>query len=253
LRCFQSLLARGPLFCGFLIAGSGFLGCNAVLGIEEAQLDPDRAPSTGGSSSTPGTASQTILPSGPCTEANPNCGACINTQCSSALAQCLADASCRRALDQYRKCLGEGCDNDVTICAEESLFIDHAPLANCVMGPCLGSCQDTPLAGTCELLCACMESTCPDQHDPSCITTCMNFGVNGSDMAYCRFAHCQVAAEQPNPLNVSLHCPHAAGMNACLGAVNVDDSCPRQPTGFPCNNNNDECCSSNCASGMCLE
>src|SRR6187431_2371962 len=107
------------------VAALGTLRCNAVLGIDEAEYDPTFvAGSSGiggttGGSGNAGNYSGTHLPIG-CIEPEDGCVACLKNSGFDEQA-CFADSACRKALDDYRVCLGDTCAGSER-CLEEVLF-----------------------------------------------------------------------------------------------------------------------------------
>ena len=228
------------------------LRCNAVLGIEEAQYDPTFVAETGGSSTggSAGTTSTpnysgTHLPIG-CIEPLDGCANCLRDSGFDEQA-CFEDPACRKALDDYRVCLGDTCTGGDR-CLEEVLFPVSQKLVESLVGGCSTACGQKPLYTQCELYCACMDHNCAGSLGAigaDCLTRCKQDAADPG-IAYCRKSHCEFAGLK-DPV---MHCEHALGLNACQTAPVADPSCDRVQIGFPCSARSD-CCSDNCSNQVC--
>ncbi|HWZ88566.1 MAG TPA: hypothetical protein VNW92_06945 [Polyangiaceae bacterium] len=236
----------------FVCAGSVCLalglipGCNAALGIEEAQL---RADGAGASSATAGTvvhyAGDDI-----CSSDNSACSACVATACKSTGGdnQCLGDHDCRGAMDDYNACLGKTCT--AADCFDK-LVAGPPKLADCFTS-CVIPCSNVPVYSACQLYCACLGVNCardfpaPYANNAACLADCLALPP---ELVTCRRTHCELAGLSGAPV----HCDHAVGKGFCASATDLpmrDDSptgCQKSLNSFACTTGSD-CCSGNCDS-----
>lgn len=236
------------------------VGCNAVLGIDEAHEREDGATSS----------KELEVPTDQCNGPQPAaCGACIGTSCAVSLETCLKSHDCREALNQYRKCLGGKCDDSSCLVALRAG--PARELAGCALNAaecpeCPGA---TPLADICDLYCACMQQpmpasagepyvgkTCEQYNDTtlkdwiagdreSCRVACR--GLKDPAAAHCRWTHCELAQSS----ELALHCGHAIGESRCPLAADLDAECKdRRINGWGCDRS-DQCCSDSCVGHVC--
>jgi hypothetical protein len=249
------------------IAVGATAACNAVLGIEEAELDPAALSSGGtggmsgsastGGSSTGGTnttnrAPVTDPPAVGCIEPSPACTSCFSTCTGFDRQRCLMNPTCRKALDDYRTCLGDGCTGgeDCREKLSESQDSDVQALVACLSSDaCVTACDKSPLATMCELYCACMADNCTSNFATTadCMTACQTHA--NADITYCRKMHCEFL-EYPNT-SVTEHCEHAMGIGQCAGPITVPPGdCDLAFPGFPCQSPAD-CCNPVCNGEVC--
>jgi hypothetical protein len=214
------------------------VGCNSVLGIEEATLDPGSASSS---------KKPQVPPKLNCDEPKVDCKTCRDN-CE--IQSCLEDNTCRDALFDYRSCLGSTCfDEEAPGCmaAFETAVPDLAgPFLTCIRG-CAEDCDDSPLVSTCELYCACLSDNCPQDFEElqNCVQTCKD--DNDLTVYGCRLVHCQYAPEFG-----PVHCEHAMGEGLCEkgSAAPTNDCEDKRISTWTCERN-DECCSDSCVNNFC--
>ncbi len=209
-------------------------GCTAVLGVDEAQCDPnfDEACSGGDVEPEPATEDeQTTAP-----EPEPDAGspeeqlaAACTEYCELVIDACEDIPQFKTASGCQSVCEGmyhlEGAANDNTVqcrmlAAENALNFSDGMEDNCVSaGPMGLSC-----GGACDNYCEQIERYCPEEFEKmdDCVAECRD--VPRADVPYtddfpagntleCRVYHAQLAVlQQPNRL---LHCGHAAGRSLC--------------------------------------
>jgi hypothetical protein len=223
------------------------LGCNAVLGIEKAEYDPDVGQALGGSGGAGGTTGAVasantprVIPLASCNAPTTECQSCLEAQCSSQLAESLTTVENREKLDAYRACLGSQCaDNDSFDCLELAPIL----LATCVTGACSSECSTSPLVSTCELYCACMESNCLTEVQDTLAGDCRASCEANLEYLSCRRAHCEFATPE-----LPIHCQHALGVGECPRLSGVASKCDyRRVSGWTCRSHA-ECCSGDCDS-----
>jgi hypothetical protein len=255
-RLAQALAVTG----GFAVLA--LVGCNAVLGIDEAHSRDEGFTSGKGQE----------VPSDKCNGPQPvACATCITTNCPGARDDCLASHDCREALDTYRKCLGSSCDDASCLAALQAG--PARALAGCALSTteCPECPQATPLVDVCELYCACMQQpmpesagapyvgqTCEQYNGTSlkewaagdreaCKTACR--GLNDPAAAHCRWTHCELSQSTEK----AFHCGHAIGDSRCPLAVNLDAGCKdRRITGWGCDRS-EQCCSDTCSGHICSQ
>jgi len=231
------------------VASLSLGGCNAVLGIDEAH---DRDTGT--------VASKLEIPIAKCDAPMPaGCSTCLEMNCGNFRKSCLASHDCREALNDYRSCLGAGCNNNS--CLDALTMGPAAQLAGCMQGDeCKSACAPlSPLAEMCDLYCACMEAPLPASAGVPAGNTCETVdGVSLKDWVagdtggckarceqmndlpsvHCRWSHCELAQSG----EVAGHCGHAISEGNCPLHVQVNAACKdRKITGWGCQRD-DECC-----------
>jgi hypothetical protein len=179
------------------------------------------------------------------------CSACLRSNCTAAMNNCLANVDCRRSLDAYAKCLPSSCVDDGDHCAEGISDVD---LGLCMKAKCSTPCGGGAAVSRCELYCACMKNDCPSQFagplrgtDASCLSACG--GLHERDID-CRWKHCEFAGATNS---TATHCPHATGENdVCNSVPKVDRHVCLTGTesGYPCMAAS-ECCSGKCPAMFC--
>jgi len=250
---FPKLVAASLLlFCFNAVAG-----CNAVLGIEPAELDD----TIGAASLCPSQSHQTV----PNTDCTP-CSEDAQSQCK--VAECLADHECRKSLRAYRKCLGQACEDEGSACRGCATDKKAAALVACLQRQ---GCSAAAPTTVCEEYCACMAQECPDTSPDGnsgidgCLAACEQGATVGwqtglldeklaklwsgpqpSWRPYCLWEHCELAGDGAHS-----HCGHAIGRGDwCKDEPKEDTSAPKCAAGksygnYPCNVN-DDCCSGEC-------
>jgi len=266
-------------FASVVVLLGAMASCNGMLGIEEAELDPSvggaemggststggsssggtsnggtssGGTSSGGTSSTQTTAPVTDPPAVGCVDPGPHCAECLSSCGAFDKNACLANPTCRKALDSYRSCLGDGCTGGEG-CRERLSAIADADverLVGCLSTDfCVSNCGSSPVVTMCELYCACMADNCSAQFaSPSeCLTKCQAAGR--SDLTYCQKMHCEFL-ELPNT-DATVHCEHAMGIGQCTAPIVVPPGdCKMAYPGFPCKVATD-CCSMDCSNQVC--
>jgi hypothetical protein len=257
------------------LASFALLECNAVLGIEQAELDPTFGDTgNGGTAGTSGAGSggtvsgkggtsgtggrtKVTLPVAGCIDRKDECAACLTTCTSFDLAACLDDKVCRNAVDDYRACLGNLCDQQEN-CREE-LFAVSDPLVDslvmCLADSCLTPCEGSTLVRMCELYCACMKDNCPTKPiamAADCVSSCLaDPATADGNIAYCRKYHCEFI--DTTGANPATHCEHAVGqLEECESPIAPMPQCDGDEviSGFPCLEDA-ECCSGVCEGETC--
>jgi hypothetical protein len=258
-------LLRSGLAAALLAALYTVAGCNAVLGIEQAELEQTSAPVL--SCDWPIADPTVDCPPGTCDDQ-------CHTHCD--VGACLADQGCRQALQRYRKCAGDACKDDGVRCGS---CVSKSPLAT-ELSACLSKDYRLPVtaaASLCESYCACMHDRCSDNallldvdmpDTTSCIEACSKggsldpkaygFWKKGKPLPseiYCLWTHCEAAAQT----NDKFHCEHALGQdfaNKCPPKQLIDPnaaSC-EYPKGYgnaPCNSDDDCCGTCRTGQGVC--
>jgi hypothetical protein len=252
-------MARAAILGGVIVLAAS--ACNAILGMEHAQLDQalvdSGAPGTGGRQSTVLTGaggSGTAAP-GQCSTPSDDCSKCVQSNCGPQMDACLVAPDCRTALEGYGKCAGSKCPK--TAACGESLATSKVAAA-AELGLCLSGCSTECAEGTaismCEPYCRCMMANCQTQFRVNLgneIATCVeNCKSKGDILANvdCRAAHCEYAPDDP-----TLHCQHAIGMGFCpLPDPSDELKCSSgTENGYPCRHPAD-CCSGNCPRAVCM-
>lgn len=236
------------------------IGCNAVLGIDEAH-ERDEG----------GGASKVLeVPIATCDGPQPaSCASCIADSCKNSLDACLNTTPCRDALNEYRKCLGTKCNDGTCLAALHAG--PASALADCALGAneCPECPESTPLADICSLYCACMRQPMPlsagveavgqtcEQYDGSslkdwtagdtnsCLATCRD--LKDPAAVHCRWTHCELAQSGEK----ALHCGHAIGELKCPRHVQVTGSCKdKRVDNWGCSSDA-QCCSNHCINNIC--
>lgn len=234
-------------------------GCNAVLGIEEAQ------PRESGGGTGGGSVGGTVSPGAPytgsqsCTTLDPKCAACVTASCSQSnqndVNLCLQDAECRATLDRYAACLGHTCNANAGQCFESLLVIGaKVSVPDCIIKNCATYCARSPVYSPCELYCSCMGADCPSRLTDGtfsgmddCVTKCNLLQASSPELVTCRRTHCEIAGLYPNELQ---HCDHAVGLSGLCAAQSLDTAVRTTCTdkslvSFACSQPSD-CCSGSC-------
>jgi hypothetical protein len=192
------------------------LGCNSILGIDAATLEPSDAGQD---------AQVTALPTEGGTacslQARDPCNACIAQNCCTEYDACLADDKCKSGLVQYAFCLGKNFTSDAGVsCDEDFVTVDiprSSALVECALGAkkCGNDCSQQTIGDLCFTYCGCMASVCSDFgfDAGTCTELCGKFDEN---QLVCRPYHCNLATQnmldEPKRL---LHCGHASGNPPC--------------------------------------
>ena len=252
----QSFIVGGTLLLGLHTVA----GCNAVLGIEPAEL-------TDGSEQK---LCQWTAPN-PAVECTGCDEACVNNRCK--LDECLNDKDCRFSLFNFRGCVGTACTDAKGNC---SCILDEnkqaAEVATCLKD-CGSNCNLAAANTLCQGYCSCMKKQCPINEpnggtDGGCLEACLaGLPANApplplasdaagvamwqqapsAEQVGCLWYHC-VAAEPPND---HLHCDHAInrfGLCSNPPKPNVTEGLcnyPQRHANAPCNDR------SQCCSGVC--
>jgi len=213
------------------------VGCNALLGIDEATLDTSDASGkasgtggAGGASSNGGAGGAGGATACSLTAPDP-CNQCISQRCCDAYEACLVDADCKAGLSQYNLCVGVAFTNDAgETCDEDFATVSGRPLrlafgtcafANGAATPtpgCSEKCLGKPVGGDiCSTYCACLADTCPEKSFVS--GTCLeNCGAFVENQLTCRPYHCSLArnaktmSDEPGR---QTHCGHSVGEVLC--------------------------------------
>lgn len=235
--------------------------CNAILGIEPAELDEVASEQQTCRWSAPN-------PGVECSGCNE---ACVTNKCQ--LDECLADKDCRFALFNFRACVGTACTDAKGECS--CILADNkqaTAVANCLKS-CGSGCNVAAANTLCEGYCACMHQQCPT-NEPNgatpggCLQACMAGLPAGApplplsdDPAVvamwkqaptapqvgCLWYHCLAADVQ----NDHMHCDHAINHHGLCTAPPPPDTeaglCdyPQRHANAPCNDR------SQCCSGVC--
>jgi hypothetical protein len=239
-------------------AAVALVGCNAVLGIDEAQSRDDAS-----SQST-----VQVIPVPGCENPETSCATCVSG--SKAFGECMGNHACRKALDGYRACLGSKCNG--ATCFDTLLAGPGQTVAEFVRGECPACESNKPLASMCDLFCACMEQTLPPPTTGAPVDglTCESFlaalpwtvasmaeckdsceALAKADLASvnCRWGHCELAANG----EARSHCGHAIDDSICPRAAALNPDCrDRNLPGWACEQNQD-CCSNRCLSRICAK
>lgn len=244
-----------------IFSALALVGCNAVLGIDEAH---SRADDVGGVSKA------LEVPTDTCNGPQPaSCATCIAGSCKNSLDTCLKAHDCREALNEYRKCLGAKCNVDS--CSDGLQAGPARELAACALGAteCPECSDTTPLADICALYCSCMEQPMPATAGPDAGQTCEQYnGANLKDWAagdnaaclaacrslkdpaaiHCRWSHCELAQSG----ELGLHCGHAVGDSRCPLHVEATASCKdKRIDNWGCESSA-QCCSDHCVNNICV-
>jgi hypothetical protein len=229
------------LLC-FLISAASLVGCNAILGIEEARLGDASAGAAGQTAAGAGGAgpgsggagaggSSAGAGGGACSLMAPDpCNQCVAARCCAEYDACLADSDCKAALTEYNVCIGTSVTNDAGGTCDETLGASGNPrrsaFARCAFqkGPadsppgCADVCFGNVVGGDiCSDYCTCVADACPEKgfDGQSCLSVCAAFNEGQIN---CRPYHCGLAKAAKNNNNESdrlKHCGHAFGEALC--------------------------------------
>jgi hypothetical protein len=241
------------------LALGSIMGCNAVLGIEEARLSESASGAGAGgagvvSTVTPSALKHTGLDT--CVASKTDsaaCSTCIRNACGPQKeSACQQSYQCRGAMDAYSGCLGASCS--VAGCTDEEFFTPNSPVDRCY-GKCEHECAASPIYSACQLYCACMGANCGEKLSAQaldggvstpvftsmadCQTQCESWAPA---VVTCRRTHCEIAELYP----MEAHCDHATGIGFCGTAVPLVTSCrDKSLNSFACTQDQD-CCSNHC-------
>lgn len=229
------------------LAGAASLlgGCNAVLGIDEAQLLEPAGPQ--GPGSRPG-----VIPITSCQLPTSSCERCLaQGDCEAPKQLCLENRACRTGLNNHRVCLTSGCTDPDNKCFDglkqveaSSGFPSERTFTGCVSELCSADCAGSPLASPCDLYCGCMLSNCGISDRNECLAACAGLSVA---TVLCRLTHCNAAPDDP----LGNHCGHAVGETHCTGAVSVVPGCTDRNQDSSFCTSDDDCCSRVCRNNAC--
>jgi hypothetical protein len=219
---------------GSLVVTAAFaLGCNAILGIEEARLGDASVGvagqgGSGGSAGTAGSAGSGGEGGGCSLMAPDPCNQCLAQRCCDEYDACAADSDCKAALNDYNTCVGIDFTNDAGGTCDETLVgVSGNPrrsaLATCAFqtappGGCADVCPSKPIGGSiCVDYCACVQVACPDKsfEGADCMAVC---GAFTEPQLTCRPYHCGLAKSAKMNNNESgrlTHCGHTFGEALC--------------------------------------
>jgi hypothetical protein len=238
MRCgFRHLLRAGALTT--ILAA----GCNSVLGIEEAHLDVSMGGTSSGGTGNPGDNQRQVPPISTCDGPQGTCGSCVQTSCSAERTNALLDNDARKAINEYRKCLGVDCEDPEDLCLEALTASAASQLAGCVQTHCSTDCKNSPLVSTADLYCACMPDHCPTQVNGFGTTCAAAAAAVSLEDLGCRLLHCEFAIP-----NFGGHCVHAVGEGFCPVEDPISTCTTLNMSGYPCNNDY-ECCTMRCGGG----
>jgi hypothetical protein len=207
----------------FLATG---LGCNSILGIDAAQLEPadagTDAPAVVEPQTDAGAMEATTSDGATCTlRRSTDCNTCVAQNCCVEYEACNADKNCKQGLIDYAFCLGNNFTSDAGASCDED-FIGKAgklslDLAQCAfVDKCVGTCRDQTIGDDlCTTYCTCMQSVCGDHpfEAGSCTDHCRAFDAN---QLVCRPYHCNLAKiTMADESKRTLHCGHASGNTPC--------------------------------------
>jgi len=217
------------VFQGALLAAA-LVGCNGLLGIDEATLDPDASARGGAAGSGGSTGVGGGSGGSACSLMAPDpCNQCVAERCCSAHDACNGDAACKKALSEYNVCVGVSFTNDAGGTCEEALGTSGAlaqALATCALSNaatdtppgCADACTDKPIGGDiCSTYCSCVSLNCPEKafEVGSCLANC---GAFTEPQLTCRPYHCTLAQKaktsSDEPGRVT-HCGHSFGEALC--------------------------------------
>ncbi|HEV8548380.1 MAG TPA: hypothetical protein VGQ57_05110, partial [Polyangiaceae bacterium] len=181
---------------------SAVVGCNAVLGIDQAELD-EGSSTAGKPGVAAGKGSFVSMPTD-------DCSACMQANCTPPLQACLADATCRAKLTYYDSTCITLANADPGTC-REGLSVPglSTGVANCLTANCASQCGASPLVDACDLYCNCMGAAggCGTSI-AECSANCTAWRVRPG-MLDCVLSHCEAAVESTTPANHDMHCSHA--------------------------------------------
>ncbi len=195
-------------------------GCNAILGIDEAEpITSDAALGASGNSGSGGSAG--AGGGDVCSlQATDACNGCVAQNCCSEYEACVADSTCKAALVDYAFCLGRALTADAGVTCDETFSTTNAAsvaLGNCTfVEQCSADCSRKTIGDLCFNYCGCMNDACPEkQFTDSCEVACSAFS---DEQLVCRPYHCSLARlnrDRDSEPDRALHCGHAFGESLC--------------------------------------
>src|SRR5262249_49693093 len=149
------------------------LGCNAILGIEEAR-QADASAGASGAGGASGASGAGGTGGGACSLVAPDpCNQCVAARCCEQYDACILDNDCKMALAAYNVCVGVAFTNDAGGTCDETLGASVNPLraafATCAFQSgqasippgCTEMCFGKPVGGDiCTDYCACVADAC---------------------------------------------------------------------------------------------
>lgn len=208
----------GTASFGVAVLGCLLGACNAILGIEDAKLDPEFGAGAGGGGEGGRGGDSGGGGSGgaddPCPE-----------YCTTVQERCPTDGEFA-VYDSENTCLslcsfltpGEPGDTELdTVQCRLSQLEVNEPEVQCPLGGPSGADQ---CGSTCEVFCRLLGEICPDFFPDDCVTDCVenipdlggyDISVTEGNSIQCRFYHVSAAAVAPRT-----HCEHAAGRLICV-------------------------------------
>lgn len=201
-------------------------GCNAVLGIEPAELDQQVS-----------CQQEVIISSSECAPSD-SCEECLGTCTDGEIAGCHADSECRKGLVAYHRCLPDDCAGSKSC----SSCLQRSPRGEGCLARCADACRGSETYSLCNVYCSCMMRNCASSPEvANCVATCP------SKLQWrlpCLISHCELAPKDPT----IPHCAHATDTDSqCPGTPDVlDPNCTKTRAGEACTTDA-ECCS-----GFCL-
>ena len=217
----------GAVKRSLVLSAFALLRCNAILGIEEAKLDPDASVMAGAGGSAGSTGSGGSGGGGMCAslKAPDPCNKCVAANCCDPFEACNNDADCKDALGKYNDCVGVAFTNDAGGTCDETFASGsqiRSNLATCAFltaaGGCANVCMGKPVgADICTSYCSCVAATCPERDfdGGDCAALCADFT---EPQLTCRPYHCGLAKISKDMGNDALrqtHCGHAFGVSLC--------------------------------------
>jgi hypothetical protein len=209
------------------ILATALSGCNAILGIEEAKLDPDASVSPAGAGGAAGGGAGGAG-GGTCAAltAPDACNKCIAARCCDQFAACSNDAACKTALGDYNDCVGMAFTNDAGGTCDETFGSTNQTSSNLAIcafqttapAGCLDVCMGQPVgADICMRYCNCIATTCPEKNfgGAECADVCAGFNER---QLTCRPYHCglaKISKDMLNDMARQTHCGHAVGESLC--------------------------------------
>ncbi len=245
MRSLGRTLAAGAVF-GALYA---LTACNAVLGIEKAELDTTTTTTQAVCSAGQGVSLATCTPTATAVQ---TCEECQKRECLSntQLADCPNNSACRTALASYRSCQQSDCTDPTGDCA---LCLTESSGASC-LSRCEQECRTVEVMAWCKSYCSCMGTNCAGASyavGDGGVQDCMSF-CEGQSLwrLNCLLTHCELA-----PID-TIHCDHANDVQKTCPDMppNAAVDCPKTKslTGYGCRVGTD-CCSGYCRHGQCSD
>jgi hypothetical protein len=218
---------------GALLGGLG--GCNAVLGIEEAQVD-----------NTVGALSCQLPDERPIDrcESTLECETCLRSCRAGEIRECIDAEDCRKGLVDHRVCVRDDCQDEDGRCTT-CLAAKTGP--GC-LADCAPECAGGEIVSLVELFCTCMDTKCAGTLGGP-VGECRTLHADTPDWELeCLISHCELADTG------AIHCQHSgegAGRQ-CRTMVQVPDDCDASKglEGYGCERNTD-CCSTFCDDHVC--